>query len=136
MTFSNRSWGMLMKLAYDSGWKPMGCQEPLDWQAVDAQGNPRRFFSMDYFSRRGQRVLPVDAAAMADALESGLMDVPTFDALGMKVSTSIDMPGLDRPLRALRPGVKVNPFEYFSGDNRGVLKQFIAFCRGGGFEIR
>jgi hypothetical protein len=136
MTFNNRSWGMVMKLAYDSGWRPMGCVEPEGWQAVDEQGNPRRFFSMDYFSRRGQRVLPADAAAIADALESGLLDVPTFDALGLKVSTSIDMPGMARPMRSLRPGVKVNPYEYFSGENREPLKQFIAFCRGGGFEIR
>lgn len=135
MMFSNRSWGMLMKLAYDSGWKPMGCLEPDAWQAVDSAGNPQRFFSMDYFSRRGQKVMAADAAAIADALESGLLDVPTFDALGLKVSTSIDVPGLARPMRALRPGVKVNPFEYFSGENRWPLKQFIEFCRGGGFAI-
>jgi len=135
MTFNNRSWGMVMKLAFDSGWRPMGCVEPDGWQAVDEMGNPKRFFSMDYFSRKGQKVLPVDAAAIADALESGLMDVPTFDALGLKVGTSIDVPGFDRPLRALRPGVKVNPYEYFSGDNREPLKRFIAFCRGGGFAI-
>ena len=127
---------MLMKLAYDSGWRPLGCVEPLDWQAIDQHGNPRRFFSMDYFSRRGQRVLGADAAAMADALESGLLDVPPFDALGMKVAVSIDMPNVARPLRALRPGVKVNPYEYFSGDNRDMVRRFIDFCRAGGFEIR
>ncbi|MFT3685140.1 MAG: hypothetical protein QM783_09490 [Phycisphaerales bacterium] len=136
MTFANRSWGMLMKLAFDSGWKPMGCERPLDWEAIDKYGNPRRFFSMDYFSRRGQRVLAADAAAIADALESGLLDVPPFDALGLKVVSSIDMPHLAKPLRSLRPGVKVNPFEYFSGDNRDGLREFIAYCRKGGFEIR
>ena len=135
MTFSNRSWGMLMKLAYDSGWRPMGCVEPDNWRAIDDAGNPQRFFSMDYFSRRGQRVLPADATAIADALESGLLDVPTFDALGLKVASSIDMPGVDKPMRTLRPGVKVNPYEYFSGDNREPLKRFIAFCRADGFAI-
>jgi hypothetical protein len=114
----------------------MGCVEPLDWEPIDQYGNQRRFFSMDYFSRRGQRVLAADATAIADAIESGMLDVPTFDALGLKVASSIDMPNLPKPLRALRPGVKVNPYEYFSGDNREGLKEFIAFCRGGGFEIR
>lgn len=125
-----------MKLAYDSGWRPMGCVEPDDWKSIDENGSPQRFFSMDYFSRRGQKVLPADAAAIADALESGLLDVPTFDALGLKVVSSIDMPGMPRPMRSLRPGVKVNPYEYFSGENREPLKKFIAFCRAGGFAIR
>lgn len=126
---------MLMKLAYDSGWRPLGCLPPEDFQAVDLNGNPVRFFSMDYFSRKGQRVLPVDAAAIADALESALPDIPDFDAMGLKVSSSIDMPGLGRPMRTIRPGVKVNPYEYFSGDNRQTLRRIIEFCRAGGFAI-
>jgi len=126
---------MLMKLAFDAGWTPMGCVEPDDWRAVDGQGNPQRFFSMDYFSRRGQRVLPADAAAIADALEGALPDIPDFDAMGLKVASSIDLPGVARPVRSIRPGVKVNPFEYFSGPNREPLLAFVAFCRLGGFTI-
>ncbi len=136
-TFSNQQWGMLMKLAFDHGWRPMGCQPPADWDQrfLDEDGVPRRFFSMDYFSRNGQRVMPADAAAIADALESALDDVPTFDALGLKVLSEIQLPHLDRPLRALRPGAKVNPYEFFSGPNRVTLLAFIEYCRGGGFAI-
>lgn len=135
LTFSNHCWGMLMKLAFDSGWKPMGCQPPDDWSAIDGQGNPRRWYSMDYFSRKHQRVLAADAMAIADALESALPDIPTFDALGLKVASSIDLPSLDNPLRSLRPGVKVHPFEFFSGSNRATLTRFIEFCRQGEFAI-
>ncbi|HZW07226.1 MAG TPA: hypothetical protein VFF65_08880 [Phycisphaerales bacterium] len=135
MTFSNRSWGMLMKLAYDSGWKPLGCEQPERWPVLTGEGDLNRFFSMDYFSRLGQRVTAEDAARIADAIESALPDIPAFDAMAHKVLSSIDAPGLPRPLRSIRPGVKVNPYEYFSGDNREPLGLFIRFCRAGGFAI-
>jgi hypothetical protein len=36
----------------------------------------------------------------------------------------------------LKPGAKVNMFEFFSGKNKGLLRQFVELCRKGGFEIR
>jgi hypothetical protein len=37
--------------------------------------------------------------------------------------------------RALPFGTHVNPFEWFSGQNKKYLEGFIAFCRQGGFAI-
>jgi hypothetical protein len=37
--------------------------------------------------------------------------------------------------RGLPLGTPVSPFEWFSGKNKQRLKEFIAFCRQGGFEI-
>ena len=35
----------------------------------------------------------------------------------------------------LDPKRKVNPFEYFSGENKNRLRKFIVYCRAGGFKI-
>lgn len=59
-----------------------------------------------------------DAAALANAIEAALDDVPRHDA----------MPG-----KSAGPS---SPFEFFSGDQgRKDLVEFVAFCREGAFSI-
>jgi hypothetical protein len=133
--YSNLEYGVLMKFAYISGWKPAGTLEPVGWsERTWPDGLPRPWRSMNYFSRLGQRVTDEDAAAMADTLEAVVDDVPGHDALAHKVGTIIDLP-FRRRIRLIKPGVYASPFEFFSGENKPLLYRHIEFCRGGGYTI-
>lgn len=128
-------WGMLIKFAYESGWRPLGTIEPPDWDHKrNPDGTPARWFKNNYFSKFGQRVTDDDALAIAVALDNSLPDVPDHDAMLHKVAAEIEGSGLAR-MRVLRPGVRMNSFEFFSGENKAKLRQFIEFCRAGGFAI-
>jgi hypothetical protein len=84
-----------------------------------------------YFCNDGNRVTAEDAAALADALERALPDLPQHDALGHKSFEHPSEPGV----RLIRSDTPVNPFEWFSGKNKKRVEEFIAYCRKGGFEI-
>lgn len=128
-------WGMLIKFAYESGWRPLGTIEPDNWEEKrNADGTPARWFKNNYFSRFGQKITDEDALSIAVALENSLPDVPDHDAVSHKVAAEIEGAGLGR-MRMLRPGVRMNSFEFFSGESKAKLKQFVKFCRAGGFRI-
>ena len=101
---------------------------------TNPDGTPARWFKNNYFSKFGQRVTDEDALALAVALDGSLPDVPDHDAVAHKVAAEIEGAGLNR-MRMLRPGVKMNSFEFFSGESKNKLRQFIKFCRAGGFVI-
>ncbi|HYT93190.1 MAG TPA: hypothetical protein VEL76_31015 [Gemmataceae bacterium] len=84
-----------------------------------------------YFCNDGNHVTAEDAAALADALERALPDLPEHDALGHKSFEHPSEPGV----RLIRSDTPVNPFEWFSGKNKKRVEEFIAYCRKGGFEI-
>jgi hypothetical protein len=84
-----------------------------------------------YFKNAGFRVTAEDARCLADALEGTLPDVPNHDALADKAVELPSAPGE----RFLPLGTPVNPFEWFSGENKRHLVAFMGFCRQGGFEI-
>jgi hypothetical protein len=134
-TYSNLQWGLLVKLAYDHGWKPIGVRPPDDWNATGEDGQTRRWYFMDYFSIKRQRVVDQDARNMAGCVEQALPDIPTHDALSHKVVQEIQLPDMEQPMRMLQPGVQVNAYEFFSGPNRPVLEDFVRFARAGGFAI-
>ena len=132
----NLSWAMVLKLALDAGWKPRGTAPPEDFYGeverdgyTTKQWNPR-----NYFSRRGQSVSEEDALAISEALTKALQDVPDHDAVAHKVMGFIDTSLIGR-FPILDPKRKVNPFEYFSGENKNRLRKFIVYCRAGGFKI-
>ena len=132
----NLSWAMVLRMALDSGWRPQGTDAPDDFYGeVEADGyTTKQWNPRNYFSRRGQRVRDEDAAAIADALTRALEDVPDHDAVAHKIMGTIDT-SLIGKFRILDTRNKVNPFEYFSGDNKVRLRRFIAYCRAGGFRI-
>jgi len=84
-----------------------------------------------YFHNVGFRVTTEDARALADALERALPDVPNHDALKLKAVTIAGAPGE----RFLPVDTPVNAFEWFGGQNKRHLLDFIAFCRQGEFKI-
>jgi hypothetical protein len=84
-----------------------------------------------YFHNAGFRVTTEDARALANALERSLPDVPNHDALKHKAVTIAGAPGE----RFLPVDTPVNAFEWFGGQNKRHLLDFIAFCRQGEFII-
>jgi hypothetical protein len=106
------AWGMLIDLAIHYGFPYDDPSEPEDEEG--------RF-----------RVTAQKARAFADALERALPDIPDHDALEHKVVFHPAAPG-ERLLPFETP---VSPFEFFSGEKKERLKEFIALCRRGGLVI-
>lgn len=100
-------------------------------------------WAMSYCWNSGNRVCDADALMLADALEAALPDVPDHFALDAKtVPLSEAGPRLvmlveddDGEIRALVDAESVGPWEYFGGRVKQKLRDFIAYCRQGGFEI-
>jgi len=89
--------------------------EPEDWDGV-------------YLTNDGQTVTAEDAWALAVALEKSLDDIPDFNielGRGAKSRKKDDQPDLK----------DMHPFEYFAGDEKQHLIEFIKFCRLGSFII-
>jgi hypothetical protein len=124
---------MMAKLARDRGWAPSGVPEPVDDGATTSDFAPDHW---DY--TRPGIVLAIaddDARALAAALETVLPDLPRFDALEDKALCQLDLPGT-LPVRVIRPGVAISPYEFFSGSNRHALERFIGLCKAGGLTVR
>lgn len=138
LRFTNTQYGLAMKVAYDMGWKPTGTLPPAAYESddppTDDNGVPKKWPKMNYFAPAGQRVSDEDAQALGEKLEDILQDIPDFDATLHKVNQVIILPPLGE-MRMLKPGSKVNVFEFFSGRNKTLLKRYAAFAKKGGFTI-
>ncbi len=96
----------------------------------------------DYFSNSGQWVTEEDAISLSCAIENALDDIPNHDAINSKDRQDAlprriarlmrDMPG-SRPFPSIRESISAK--EWFSGEQKNRLNEFIAFCRQGGFQI-
>jgi len=160
--FNLAMWGMLLQLTIRSGWRPAGALEPEGSEEPAGQGEPCSPPSVEldasdhevpresplaqtivallppadnpvlcfYFYNSGLLVTPEDALALADALERALPDVPDHNAMADKTFFHPGLPGV--PLVDVR--TPVNPYEWFGG-KKDLLRDFIAFCRRGGFAI-
>lgn len=71
-----------------------------------------------YLTNDGQIVVTEDALSLGIALEKSLDDIPDFNLEYYSLDLS-----------------KINPFEYFAGDEKRQLVGFIKFCRLGSFII-
>jgi len=146
-------WHFVVELAERNGWKPAGTvfpETPAELELFERISDPEERESAqkedqllrDYFSNSGQRVTEGDAEEMAAAIEQALGDIPDHDAIGTKDKRDAlphriagymrDMPG-DQPMPGIRDRISV--FEWFSGGEKQRLRDFIEFCRAGGFNI-
>jgi hypothetical protein len=143
-TFSKQFWAKALELAMSYGWQPMGTCAPshVDFTQLNAEWDGR------YLTNDGQRVKAEDAFLLAYALERSLDDIPNANT---KIDWTSqfwiedDLPEWLSPEEAamveegLQDGLLdmmgVHPFEYFAGDEKKHLKEFIRFCRLGSFEI-
>jgi hypothetical protein len=143
-TFSRQFWAKALELAGSYGWKPLGTRPPahLDFHQLGAE------WDGGYLTNDGQTVKAEDALSLAAALERSLDDIPD-DNISMDWNSMFqqedDLPEwLSPEERAiieeeLQDGLldimEMNPREYFAGDEKRYLKEFIRFCRLGSFEI-
>ena len=143
-TFSRQAWPKALELARLYGWQPMGtCPPPAyDFHALGADWNGT------YLTNDGQLVRAEDACSLADALERSLADIPD---VGVKIDWTSQF-WLEDPLPewfspdertqmeeeltdGLLDTLGIPPAEFFAGDDKQYLAEFIRFCRLGSFEI-
>ena len=114
----------------------------LDLYQLDADWDGR------YTTNDGQTVRAEDALSLAAALERSLNDIPDDNLpmdWGSMFQSEGDLPEWLSPEEKefieeeLQDGLLdimgMNPLEYFAGDEKQHLKEFIRFCRLGSFEI-
>ena len=143
-TFSRQFWAKALELAQSYGWQPGGTHPPshLDLYQLEVEWDGR------YATNDGQTVKADDALSLAAALERSLDDIPG-DNLPMDWASMFqsedDLPEWLSPEEKefieeeLQDGLLdimgMSPLEYFAGDEKQHLKEFIRFCRLGSFEI-
>jgi hypothetical protein len=113
--FRRESWTKVLGLAIFYGWQPMGTRAP---SMTELHGLSTEDWDGTYLTNDGQIVVTEDAFSLAMALEKSLDDIPDFN---------VDYFSLDLD--------KINPFEFFAGDEKRQLIDFIKFCRLGSFLI-
>jgi len=144
-TFSRQSWAKALELAGLNGWLPMGTQPPpfhdshllnADWDGT-------------YLTNEWQTVTAKDALALAEALQKSLDDIPDFNTIEMDWNPAFwvedDLPEWLSPgeRETIQEGLEdemldimgIHPFEFFAGDEKRRLVEFIRFCRLGSFII-
>lgn len=142
-TFSRQFWAKALELAVCYGWKPRGTRPPahLDFYQIGAEWDGR------YFTNDGQTVRAEDARLLAAALERSLNDIPD-ENLPVDWSSVLEEEDLPEWLspeeramveEELQDGLLdimgTSPLDYFAGEEKRHLKEFIRFCRLGSFQI-
>lgn len=136
----------MLNLARFYGWQPMGTLPPqthnLRKPAYEKGGNST--WDGTYLRSEGQIVRAEDALLLAMALELALDDIPDVNPERGGASND-ELPewlspaekamirdGLDEPEPS---SLGILPFEYFAGDGKQNLAEFIRFCTLGEFVI-
>jgi len=151
--FGLTAWHKMLDLAAMHGWEPAGTLMPEHWTDPDYDWPE---WGGGYTTNEYQRVTAEDAAALADALESALDDLPdveTANKMTDRVPATGDGPlfGLHKMLReiaeaagenpeeaytAIMPDADLSPVDFYSGaEHKDKLRAFIAYCRDGEFNI-
>ena len=127
-TLSRETWSRILSLARFYGWQPMGTLPPqthnLRKPSYASGGNNP--WDGTYLRSEGQIVRAEDALLLAMALELSLDDIPDFNP--ERDGAAAD--GLDE-----QASLGILPFEYFAGDGKQNLAEFIRFCTLGEFVI-
>ena len=133
-TLSRETWSRMLSLARFYGWQPMGTLPPqthnLRKPAYENGGNST--WDGTYLRNEGQIVRAEDALLLARALELSLDDVPDVNPERDGASTDF-LPEWLSP--AEKSSLGILPFEYFAGDGKQNLAEFIRFCTLGEFLI-
>ena len=113
--FTRESWVKVLSLGLFYGWQPMGTRVP---SITEIHGFDADSWNGSYLTNDGQIVVAEDALSLAIALEQSLDDIPDFNLESYPLDLN-----------------QINPFEYFAGDEKRRLVDFIRFCRLGSFLI-
>jgi hypothetical protein len=143
-TFSRQFWTKALELARLYDWQPMGTLPPpiYDFHKLEAD------WSGTYLTNDGQTVKVEDARFLAAALERSLPDIPAWNKKidwSSKFWLEDDLPEWLSPEEkvlieeeledGLLDVLGTHPLEFFAGDEKRRLVDFIRFCRLGSFEI-
>ncbi|HET9907781.1 MAG TPA: hypothetical protein VFQ23_14115 [Anaerolineales bacterium] len=143
-TFSRQFWSKALALAELYGWQPMGTEPPSehDFDEINAE------WDGTYLTNDGQMIKAQDALSLAFALQNALKDIPGAKipvALNAGFWMEADLPDWFSPdeLEMVDDGLEnelldfngTPPLEFFAGDEKEHLQQFIRFCRLGNFVI-
>ncbi len=118
--FNNLTWSQILNLADRYGWQPMGTEAPA-WEVLGADPPIHADYpdwDGTYFSNDGQFVTDRDASNIAAALERALDDIPEHDTM-----------------EDMQTAQDASPMEWFSGQGKTTVRDFIEFSRTGGFCI-
>lgn len=113
--FSKQTWSRILSLGMFYGWQPMGTRVP---SMTEIHGFEVEYWDGSYLTNDGQIVVAADARSLGRALQKALDDIPDFN---LDVSR--------------RDANRINPFEYFAGDRKTQLTDFVKFCSLGSFLI-
>jgi len=143
-TFSKQFWAKALELAILYGWQSKGTHPPshLDFSELNADWHGT------YLTNDGQTVKAEDAFLLAAALEKSLQYIPDANIKidwNSEFRVEDDLPEwlspderelMEEELQdSLLDIMGVHPLEFFAGDEKRHLKEFIRFCRLGSFEI-
>lgn len=134
MLINNHGWAALLRLAWDYGWRPRGTLPPRHWVTQSLRDRARDWPSADYVTGRGQRVTPIDATLLGDALAAVFEDLSNDDVPPDDSVQPFEMPGFPG-LGYVSEGRRLHSFQMFGGSNRAGYRAFVRFCRAGPFEI-
>jgi hypothetical protein len=142
--FSRQFWAKALELARLYGWQPLGTRPTpgLDFSKLGAE------WQGFYLTNDGQVVSAEDACALAAALERSLEDIPDArletdwdfslcleDDLPEWLSPAERAPVEGELQDGLLDILGTHPLDFFAGDEKQHLVQFIRFCRLGSFEV-
>ena len=113
--FTRESWTRLLSLGIFYGWQPMGTRVP---SMTEIHGFEIEYWDGTYLTNDGQIVVTEDALSLGIALEKSLDDIPDFNLHYYELDLN-----------------SITLFEYFAGDQKEQLVDFIRFCRLGSFLI-
>jgi hypothetical protein len=127
MTFTIGGWEKLLQIAEDYGWEPQGTIHP-HWAPEEVQEERGGYLTSDF-----QYVTDEDALNLAMALEQALVDMPDTDEA--KKYDVAPPEFMAQGIMGFDPDNMPSPIEWFSGSRKQKVREFIAFCKAGGFTI-
>lgn len=143
-TFSSQFWVKALELAGLYGWQPKGTRPPADLDLYELNTE----WLGTYLTNDGQIVRTEDAFWMAAALEKSLKDISDAnnkidwnavfrldDDLPEWLSLEERAFMEDELQDGLLDVMGTPPLEFFAGDEKQHLREFIRFCRLGSFKI-
>ena len=145
--FSIHAWHYALELAHEHGWEPAGTEAPdvmvynpdgtVDEEMTAQYRYAAEEWSGDYFSNSRQWVTEEDAANIADALEQALDHIPKERTVGMEAATIHHKTPTGETISGVpaETGEHLGPYDWYSGEAKQKLRDFITFCRAGAFSI-
>ena len=141
-------WIKLLDLSEMYGWEPLGTlHQPISRISVHSKEKIKNWEG-SYFTNDGQIITTEDALALANGLEAALDDIPDIETtekmIDLREGSDLSGFGYAKEICQLLIDIhggscclngNLHPFDFFSGDMKQEVIDFISFCKNGGFMI-